>query len=86
MALKELQKNRDDNQSYQSKEDKEVETRCQELRCENAWLRIESAQVDQQLDASREETEHLRGILQQEQEVQALREQVAAQRVWGAER
>ena len=44
-------------------------------------LRRESAEVDQELEASQRETARLREVLRQrEQEVQALRQRVAAQR------
>ena len=42
---------------------------------------VESAQVDEELAASKRETDRLRDILRErEKEVQALREKVAAQR------
>jgi hypothetical protein len=51
------------------------------LRRENAALRVEEAQVDERLAASKRETDRLRDILRErEKEVQALREKVAAQR------
>ena len=51
------------------------------LRRENAALMVESAQVDEELAASKRETDRLRDILRErEKEVQALREKVAAQR------
>ena len=44
-------------------------------------LRRESAEVDRELEASQRETARLREVLRQrEQEVQALRQRVAAQR------
>ena len=50
-------------------------------------LRRESAEVDQELEASQRETARLREVLRQrEQEVQALRERVAAQRARRAAR
>jgi hypothetical protein len=50
-------------------------------------LRRESAEVDRELEASQRETARLREVLRQrEQEVQALRERVAAQRARRAAR
>ena len=57
------------------------------LRRENAALMVESAQVDEELAASKRETDRLRDILRErEKEVQALREKVAAQRARRAAR
>ena len=57
------------------------------LRRENAALRVEEAQVDERLAASKRETDRLRDILRErEKEVQALREKVAAQRARRAAR
>ena len=48
------------------------------LRRENAALRVEEAQVDEELAASKRETDRLRDILREkEKQVQALREKVA---------
>ena len=48
------------------------------LRRENAALRVEEAQVDERLAASKRETDRLRDILREkEKQVQALREKVA---------
>lgn len=48
------------------------------LRRENAALMVESAQVDEELAASKRETDRLRDILREkEKQVQALREKVA---------
>merc|ERR1712045_75717 len=76
-----------DPEDFQDDEDQEREARLVVLRRENAALMVESAQVDEELAASKRETDRLRDILRErEKEVQALRGKVAAQRARRAAR